>query len=170
MPITAHLATVPPPGGTLTATMARRFRHTALRRAADAAVRALLRLGPIFPGLHVLTVPGRRTGRPRSTPVLLIRRGGAHYLVAAYGQTGWVRNARAAGAVTLARGRRRRTVAVEELPAEDAGPVLRAYARRIPLVRPYFDASTRAPDAAWAVEAAAHPVFRLGAEVGRREA
>ena len=53
----------------------------------------------------LLTVPGRRSGRPRSTPVTLVEEDGQRWLVAS-GPAGWVTNARAAGQVELSRGRR----------------------------------------------------------------
>ena len=55
------------------------------------------RMGLPVPRLRLLRVHGRRTGRLRSTPVLVLRQGGRRYLVAPRGETGWVRNLRAAG-------------------------------------------------------------------------
>ncbi|MGZ4493730.1 MAG: nitroreductase/quinone reductase family protein, partial [Nocardioides sp.] len=47
-------------------------------------------------GVETLTVTGRRTGRPRSVPVIPVRLGAHRYLVAPYGESEWVRNLRAA--------------------------------------------------------------------------
>lgn len=55
------------------------------------------RLGLPVPRLRLLRVHGRKTGRLRSTPVLVLRQGGRRYLVAPRGETDWVRNLRAAG-------------------------------------------------------------------------
>jgi deazaflavin-dependent oxidoreductase (nitroreductase family) len=44
-----------------------------------------------------LTVPGRRSGKPRSTPVAVLEYGGEHYLIVPRGNTHWARNLRAAG-------------------------------------------------------------------------
>ena len=139
--------------------MARAFRPTRLRRLLNGLVRPLARLG-LAPHVYVLTVPGRKTGEPHSTPVRLIENGG-RWLVAPYGEVGWVRNARAAGAVTLGRRGRSERLAIEEVGAEEAAPVLREYVRKVPVVRPYFEAGRDAPLEAFAAEAARHPVFRL---------
>jgi deazaflavin-dependent oxidoreductase (nitroreductase family) len=61
-----------------------------------------LRLGPVV----VLTVPGRKTGVPRSTPVTPFTVDGARYIVAGLKNGDWARNVRAAGRGTLASGRR----------------------------------------------------------------
>ena len=110
---------------------------------------------------YLLTVRGRRTGRPFSTPVVLITEGGERWLVAPYGDVGWVRNARAAGQVMLSRGRRSETVRIVELAAAEAAPVLKRYVTRVPITRPYFDAKPSSPLDSFIAEASRHPVFRL---------
>src|SRR5215471_16164969 len=84
-----------------------------------------LRLGASY--RHILTVPGRKTGRLFSTPVDVIEVAGDRWLVAGYGPASWVRNARAAGEVTLSRGGNSETLEVEEATGQIAIPVLRAY-------------------------------------------
>src|SRR5215211_3107674 len=119
--------------------MARSYRLTPLRRLANGLMRLLLRLG-LAPGtMLLLTVPGRRSGTPRSTPVTLVEEDGQRWLVAPYGLVGWVHNARAAGQVELSRARRTETVRVKELAPEAAAPILKAYVERVPITRPYFD-------------------------------
>ncbi len=54
--------------------------------------------------MRLLRVRGRKTGLPRTTPVSLIEHEGRRWLVAPYGEVGWVRNARAAGEAELLRG------------------------------------------------------------------
>jgi len=134
----------------------------AARRVADAAMIALLRRGLGPPGIHLLQTRGRRTGAVRTTPVSLVQDGDTRCLVSPYGTVAWVHNARAAGEVTLRRGRRAQTVPVTELGPEESGPVLRRYVREQRIVRPWFDASPDDPPEAFAAEAARHPVFRLG--------
>ncbi len=56
----------------------------------------------------VLTVPGRKTGKPRSTPVTPMDVDGKRYVVNGYPGADWVNNVRAAGEVTLTQGRRTR--------------------------------------------------------------
>jgi deazaflavin-dependent oxidoreductase (nitroreductase family) len=142
--------------------MASTYRLSPGRRAANRLVRLLLKLG-LMPGpTYLLTVPGRRTGRPLSTPVTLVEEGAERWLVAPYGDVAWVRNVRAAGQVTLSRGRRVESVSIRELSPADAAPVLQRYVSRVPITRPYFDASPDSPLAAFEAEAPRHPVFALG--------
>lgn len=94
---------------------------------------ALQRLGvPAGPSM-VLTVPGRKSGAPRPTPMTPFEHDGALYTVAGYPRSDWASNARAAGVGTLSRGRRSRRVRIVELPADEAGPVLRAFAVKVPV-------------------------------------
>jgi len=113
------------------------------------------------PRTHLLTVPGRRTGRAWSTPVSLVELGGERWLVAPYGERNWVRNARAAGWVELRRGRRLERAGVAEVEPDVAVPVLRRYYATTPFTRRFFDASASSSREAWLAEAARRPVFRL---------
>jgi deazaflavin-dependent oxidoreductase (nitroreductase family) len=121
--------------------------------------KGLLRLGIAPKGTYLLSVRGRRSGRLYSTPVILVAQGTQRWLVAPYGAVNWVRNARAAGRVTLSRGRRSETVTVSELGPDASAPVLKAYIQRVRVARPYFDATPASPLEAFAAEAARHPVF-----------
>jgi deazaflavin-dependent oxidoreductase (nitroreductase family) len=56
-----------------------------------------------------LHVRGRTTGQWRSVPVNVLELDGEHYLVSARGETGWVRNLRAAGGGELEYGSSPRT-------------------------------------------------------------
>ena len=141
--------------------MAKSYRLTPLRRLVNILMRLLLRLGLAPRTTVLLTVPGRRSGTLRSTPVTLVERDGQRWLVAPYGPVGWVRNARAAGQVELSRGRRSEMVRVKELAPEAAAPILKAYLERVPITRPYFDAAPDAPLVAFAAEASKHPVFQV---------
>jgi deazaflavin-dependent oxidoreductase (nitroreductase family) len=142
--------------------MAATYRLTPGRRAANRVVRLLLKLG-LMPGpTYLLTVIGRRTGRPLSTPVTLVEQGGDRWLVAPYGDVAWVRSARAAGQVTLTRGRHTETVPLRELGPGEAAPVLQRYVTRVPITRPYFEVTPASPLAAFEAEAPRHPVFHLG--------
>lgn len=94
---------------------------------------ALQRVGiPTGPAM-VLTVPGRKSGQPRSTPMTPFEFRGGLYVVAGYPGADWAANARAAGAGTLTRGRRSRRVRIVELAAEEARPVLRAFPVEVPV-------------------------------------
>ncbi|HKP40297.1 nitroreductase family deazaflavin-dependent oxidoreductase [Mycobacterium sp.] len=94
---------------------------------------AVQKLGlPTGPAM-VLTVPGRKTGKPRSTPMTPFEHNGGLYVVAGYPGADWASNARAAGAGTLSRGRTSRPVRIIELSAAQAGPVLRSFAQKVPV-------------------------------------
>jgi deazaflavin-dependent oxidoreductase (nitroreductase family) len=85
----------------------------------------------------LLTVRGRTSGEPRTTPVALIEIGGSRWVVGTFGETHWVRNLRAAGRATVAVGRRTRQVEALELDEAAGGAffrdVLGPYVRRLPL-------------------------------------
>jgi deazaflavin-dependent oxidoreductase (nitroreductase family) len=94
---------------------------------------AVQKLGiPTGPAM-VLTVPGRKSGRPRSTPMTPFEHDGGLYTVAGYPGSDWAANARAAGAGTLSRGRKSRRVKIVELNTAEAGPVLRSFAVKVPV-------------------------------------
>ena len=77
-------------------------------------------LGIAFLSFHTLTIPGRRTGRPRTTVVSPFTVDGRRYVLS-FGDLAWVRNARAAGQGVLGRGRSRTKVSIVEiLPPEGA--------------------------------------------------
>jgi deazaflavin-dependent oxidoreductase (nitroreductase family) len=150
----SRLASVPAP-----------YRKSYWRRALNTLVRPLARVGLTGPRTHLLTVPGRSSGRLWSTPVSIVRVGGDRWLVAPYGDRNWVKNARAAGWVELRRGRRQERLAVEELLPADAVPVLRRYYELGRVTRPFFDVDLDSPPEAWLADAPRHPVFRLRPEV-----
>ena len=94
---------------------------------------ALQKCGILTGPAMVLTVPGRKSGMPRSTPMTPFTYDGALYTVAGYPGADWAANARAAGCGTLSRGRRSRPVRIVELDAPAAVPVLREFAVAVPV-------------------------------------
>ncbi|MET8845385.1 nitroreductase family deazaflavin-dependent oxidoreductase [Amycolatopsis sp. NPDC004625] len=148
--------------------MARKYRLGVARKTVNAGVKALLARGiPAAGGTgFLLTTRGRKSGTDRTTPVNVVETGGERWLVSPYGQVGWVHNLRADPTARLWRGRRRETWEVEEAGAAAAGPVLRAYVRKIPVTAPFFDAKPGDPAEAFAAEADRHPVFRLARSRG----
>jgi hypothetical protein len=90
-----------------------------------------------------------------------VEEGTNRWLVALYGEVSWVCNARAAGQVTLSRGRRSETVAMVELGPAEAAPVLKQYVTEVPITRPFFDATPDALLEAFVAEAHRHPVIRI---------
>ena len=143
--------------------MAHRYHLSAQRRFVNAILRTLLRAGIAPPGMYLLTVTGRRSGAPRTTPVTLVESGGVRWLVAPYGAVGWVLNVRAAGHVRLRRGRRSESLVTDEVGSDEAAGVLQTYLRTVRVVRPFFDVEPDSPRKAFVAEADRHPVFRLGA-------
>lgn len=88
-----------------------------------------LRMGNTF---TVLTVVGRKSGQPRTTPVTQFTYQGEQYILGGFPGAAWVRNVRAADTVTLANGRRKQTVRLIELPAAESRPILRAFPDLVP--------------------------------------
>jgi len=121
------------------------------------------RLGVSMKGARVLSVQGRKTGEWHSTPVNPLSFAGQRYLVAARGETQWVRNIRVSREARLTLGRRTETVHVEELADRDKPPILRAYLKEWAWeVNQFFGGV--GPDAsedALVRSAPRHPVFRI---------
>jgi deazaflavin-dependent oxidoreductase (nitroreductase family) len=96
---------------------------------------AMLRLGlPIsrHEAPVVLTVPGRKSGKPRSTPITPMFVDGKRYVVNGYPGADWVSNVRAAEAATLTEGRRSERVRMVELAPEEARTILSAFPAAVP--------------------------------------
>ncbi len=119
-----------------------------------------LGLGPAF--IYELQVRGRKSGRIYSTPVNVMEEGGKRYLVAPRGRTQWVRNAEAAGEVTLKKGSRRETVRLRPLAGEEKLRILKAYLDRYKsVVQRYFSVPAGSPPEAFAPVQENHPAFEL---------
>lgn len=97
----------------------------------------LQRLGIAFFSFHLISVPGRRSGRMRTTPVSPLSVDGRRYIVS-IGQTEWVRNARVAGWGILARGRSQQRVTLTELPPTQREPIVRRFPVEIPHGVPFL--------------------------------
>jgi deazaflavin-dependent oxidoreductase (nitroreductase family) len=80
--------------------------------------------------VHVLSVPGRRSGQWRNASVAVLAYGGEDFLLSAYGQTDWVRNLRASGHARLTHRGRTEEITVEEVPADDMPPLIAEYLRQ----------------------------------------
>ena len=147
--------------------MARAYRLGPARRTVNALIRALLRMGWGPARTYLLVTRGRATGRLHRTPVTLVEQPPRRWLVAPYGAVGGVLNARAAGSVTLERGRGAETLRLAELGPRESAPILRRYVREVPITRPYFDAGPDSSLEDFAAEAPRHPVFELLTGSGR---
>ncbi len=115
-------------------------------------------------GPLVLTVAGRKTGKPRSTPVTPMTVDGARYVVGGLPGADWVANARAAGTATLHQGRRAQQLRMTEIPADQARPLLRQFPTLVPtgvgFIRNAGLVDTGSPDEFEAL-AGRLPVFRF---------
>ena len=92
----------------------------------------LHRLGLPAGPMHLLTVPGRTSGLPRTTPVSPVVIDGTYYIVQAYPNSDWVKNARAAGHGVLTRGRTVRAVDLTEVVDEQRPAILREFPAQNP--------------------------------------
>jgi len=96
-------------------------------------------LGAGFPmGPNALiTIRGRKSGEPRTTPVALIKIGGKRWVSSPFGDVNWVRTLRAAGEATVTVGRRDEAVTAIELSTDERvaffRDVMGPFVRRIPL-------------------------------------
>jgi deazaflavin-dependent oxidoreductase (nitroreductase family) len=127
-------------------------------------VMGLQRIGFVVGSMHVLAVPGRRSGVLRSTPVSLLTVDGQRYIVAGLEDADWVLNARAAGRGMLQRGRTDEHAALIELPVDERAAILREFPRLIPRGVPFFTRLYGVTADAEEFEALADrcPVFRVG--------
>jgi hypothetical protein len=153
-------------------------------------IELLQRLGIAFLTFHLLSVPGRKSDRMRTTPVSPFEYAGGRYLVS-FGKTEWVKNARASGWGVLARGRRQQKVRLLELSLAERVPILRQFPVLVPYgvqffvrvgaVKPPADADSFAAAApqlsVFRVEPVAdngssssQPVVRAGRDLGLRAA
>ena len=81
--------------------------------------RCLLAAGiPMGPNVLV-TIRGRISGLPRTTPLTIVEMAGRRWLMAPYGDVNWVRNLRAAGCATITVRRRKEEVTAVELGATE---------------------------------------------------
>jgi deazaflavin-dependent oxidoreductase (nitroreductase family) len=80
--------------------------------------------------VHVLSVPGRRSGQWRNASVAVLAYGGERFLLSAYGQTDWARNLRASGRARLTHRRHTEEITVDEVPADDVSPLIAEYLRQ----------------------------------------
>ena len=94
---------------------------------------AVQRLGLGMRELPVLTVPGRRSGQPRRTPLTVLHHEGQRFLLQGYPGADWAANVRATGYVgTLSVGKRSERVRLVELEPAEARPILRIWPVRVP--------------------------------------
>src|SRR5919204_1759704 len=73
-------------------------------------------MGPV----HLLTVIGRKSGKPYATPVSPVEYEGQRWIVAGWADADWVKNLRANGSATLTKRARIEQIRAIEAPLEQA--------------------------------------------------
>jgi deazaflavin-dependent oxidoreductase (nitroreductase family) len=133
-----------------------------LERMFNRAFGFLVGLGLGLPHNYLLQVRGRKSGRVYSTPVNVLDLGGKRFLVAPRGRTQWVRNAEAAGEVTLKKGRALQTFRLRPIPDQEKPEILKAYLDRFTgTVQRYFPVPAGSPPKDFAGLAPHYPAFEL---------
>ncbi len=133
----------------------------------------LLRIGvrvTIFGPMMLLTVRGRKTGKPRTLPVDLHEHDGRRFLIATHGVGSWVHNLRATGEGVLSLGWSRQAFTAVELTPEAGGPVIKdvlgpllaSQGARGTALRQNFSLAADASLNDFIDAARSHPVFELG--------
>ena len=117
-------------------------------------------VGPDY--LVTLEVPGRKSGRTVSLPIVVANVRGERYLASMLGEgVNWVRNVRAAGDYATLRRGHREEVRLEEVAPERRAPVLKACLGRAPNARVHIPVDKNAPLADFERVAGRFPVFRI---------
>jgi deazaflavin-dependent oxidoreductase (nitroreductase family) len=141
--------------------MPKQYHLTPMIRLTNGMFKVVIPLGLAPAEIHLLTVKGRTTGKRYTTPVELVTQDNQRYIVSPYGITNWVKNARAAGSVSLRKGKHEETVNITEVDSVEAAPILKTYITRGKISRPYFDVTPDSPIEDFEKEAPQHPVFRI---------
>lgn len=110
----------------------------------------------------VLEVRGRKSGRVRSSPVVIPTVEGKRYLVSMLGpESEWVKNIEAAHGDAFIRHGRRHHVHLVEVPPEQRAPILREYVRIAISGRKHFPVLVGAQLAEFAALSESYPVYRI---------
>ncbi|HEU4573233.1 MAG TPA: nitroreductase family deazaflavin-dependent oxidoreductase [Candidatus Limnocylindrales bacterium] len=131
----------------------------------NAIAKPLLAAGVPMGFNGLLTVPGRKTGVPRTTPLAIIEVGGRRWVWSPWGEVQWVRNLRAAGRATVTVRKESQEVTATELtPAERIAffrdtlePLVRSIRGGVWFIRALDGVDVRKPREA----AEGRPVFQL---------
>jgi hypothetical protein len=99
---------------------------------ANRLIIALQHRGLVIGTMRLLSVPGRKSGKMRTTPVSPLTVEGKRYIVGGLESSDWVKNARTAGWGILARGRNEEKVVLVELPVEERASILREFPQKVP--------------------------------------
>src|ERR1700683_1087594 len=123
---------------------------TVVDRAFNRVFGFLVGLGIGFSHNYLLQVRGRKSGKIYSTPIDLLELGGKRFLVAPRGRTQWVRNAEAAGEVTLKKGKTKLKFRLRAIPDAGKPEILKAYLDNFKReVQTYFPVAAGSPGQAF---------------------
>jgi len=135
---------------------------TAGERVFDRAFGFLVGLGLGFSHNRLLQVRGRKSGKLYSTPIDLLELNDKKFLVAPRGRTQWVRNAEAAGEISLKKGRNIQQFRLRPLSGSEKLTVLKAYLDRFRReVQTYFPVPADSPIDTFESIADNYPAFEL---------
>ena len=113
-------------------------------------------------GVVALELVGRKSGHLVSFPLVVAIVDGQRYVAPMLGDnTQWVRNVRAAGGKAVLRSVEYENVLLEEIPADERAPLLKAYLHAAPGARPHVPVGMDAPLPEFEEIAAEYPVFRV---------
>jgi deazaflavin-dependent oxidoreductase (nitroreductase family) len=122
----------------------------------------LVGMGLGFSHNYLLQVRGRKSGKLYSTPIDLLELKGKKFLVAPRGRTQWVRNAEAAGEISLKKGSTRLRFRLRELSDTEKPEILKAYLDTFKReVQTYFSVQAGSPVEAFAGLTKSYPAFEL---------
>lgn len=138
--------------------VAKKYEITTGKRAVTWLMARAARLG--IGNFVVLTTTGRRSGEPREVTVSPISDVDGEYLVSPYGDSGWVRNARANPTATIRRGGSEKTVQLVEMTGEKP-ELVKAYYEREGFARQFMDVPGEASVSDFASVSERFPVFRI---------
>ena len=116
-------------GADLTTT--RRARAPRWVKVFNPVARSLLAAGAPMGVNALVTIRGRKSGLPRSTPLAIIKVAGRRWIWAPWGEVDWVRNLRAAGHATITVRGRDEDVIGERAGRPRAGRVLPRHTRPV---------------------------------------
>ena len=135
---------------------------TAVERLFNKTFGFLVGMGLGFSYNYLLQVRGRKSGKIYSTPIDLLELDGKRFLVAPRGRAQWVRNAEAAGEVTLKKGSRREKFGLRALSDEEKPAILKAYLDQFKReVQGYFPIAAGSPVEVFRAVVQSYPAFEL---------
>ena len=111
---------------------------------------------------YLLQVRGRKSGKLYAPPINQLEIHGKRFLVAPRGRTQWVRNAEAAGEVTLKKGSSSQRFRLRPVAEAEKPEILKAYLDNFKSeVQRYFPVAAGSPVESFVEVAGSYPVFEL---------